>query len=271
MTEGPPIDEIARAYARTAAEAFRDEGEYFTTLTPDAWHDRTGAEEWDMTVLAGHIVGETVWFPNVVRSVTRGEAPYPDSLWDELRRLPLDEIGARQVAASEELYPAVDEATTEQLQELVDLKWIKLPLWNALYVTLQEAVYHNWDAHAVREAPATIPTPWAQLLATNGTRVAPLIAHQRWVRAYPGTYLLRVGDGVGPVTVTARDGQLIVEEGETGAADLTLGLTADQYMRLLAGRLQLQQEMERGAVPAQGDREKAVGLRQIFKGIANAD
>lgn len=271
VIERMSIEETARAYARTAAEAFRDEGKYFQSLPRDAWHDRTGAEEWDMTALAGHVVGEAVWFPNVVRGVTRGEQPYPDSLWEELKRLPVDQIGERQVKASEELVTAVDEATPEQLREQVSMGWTKLPLWNGLYVSLMEAVYHNWDAHAVRDAPATIPTPWAQLLATNSAQIVPGVAHRKWVEAYPGTYLFRVGDGVGPVTVIARDGKLTAEEGETAAPDLTLHLAADQYVRLIAGRLRLERDLEARAVQAEGDRTKVAGLAQIFKGIANAD
>ena len=47
-----------------------------------------------------------------------------------------------------------------------------LALWQATYVAAEEGVYHDWDLHVGRNPAATIPTPWAQTLATGAARFA---------------------------------------------------------------------------------------------------
>ena len=76
-----------------------------------------------------------------------------------------------------------------------------------------------------------------------------------------------MGDGVGPVTVTAQNGHLAVEQAEAGAPDVTLALSADQYVRLIAGRLPLDRVLEQRAVTAEGDSGRLLGLNRIFGGI----
>jgi putative sterol carrier protein len=144
-----------------------------------------------------------------------------------------------------------------------------MPLWQGVYVGMIEAVYHNWDGRARREPNATIPTPWAQALATLSIETAAWLARQNEAQSAQGTYLLEVGDGVGPVTVSASEGTVRTGGGRQGTPDVTLHLTADQYVRLLAGRLPLRPAIESGEVTVEGDRGRAEGLNRIFAGIAN--
>jgi len=72
---------------------------------------------------------------------------------------------------------------------------------------------------------------------------------------------------VGPVTISAENGRVTVEPGATKTPDATLDLTADQYARLMAGRLDLARATEWGDVTVEGDRTRALGLNRIFQGI----
>ena len=62
----PAVEDLARAFARTASAAFQDQAEFFRSLPDDAWSDPTGCAAWTMHDLAGHIVGEAIWFPRNV-------------------------------------------------------------------------------------------------------------------------------------------------------------------------------------------------------------
>lgn len=262
------IVEFAGLYARTAQEAYAATGRYLRSLPPDAWDEPTGCEKWTMRVLAGHVAGEAVWFPNLVRGVTRGEAPLPDSLYQELKALPLPETAGRIEEAAAAIQSSVDEADPDQLRQTVDLGFTKMPLWRATSISAFEAVLHNWDARAGREDRATIPTAWAKALAGITVEFAPEIAHQDGVDAVPGVYLLRVGDGIGSVTITSRDGKVTAEEGAAAAPEVLLDLRVDQYVRLLAGRLDLASPEGRD-LRIEGDRARAEGLNRIFAGVAN--
>ncbi len=52
--------------------------------------------------------------------------------------------------------------------------------------------------------------------------------------------------GWGPITLTANQGGLAVTAGANETPDVTLTLTADQYVRLIAGRLPLDQALRDG-------------------------
>jgi uncharacterized protein (TIGR03083 family) len=269
MTEGGSQRDLALTWIRTAAAGFAHAGRYLRSIPESEWDGPSGASEWTIRDLAGHIVGEVVWFPNLVRGVTRNEEPYPMSLYEDLKALPPDEMADRIEAAAVEAVPAVEEATDEQLEKDVDLGFTKMPLWRATFVSAVEGVFHDWDTRARREPKPQVPDEWARVLAGPLTEFAPFFAHRSQVPRFPGTYLLDVSGGVGPVTVIARDGDLSVEHGSVGTADVTLHLTPDQYVRLLVGRLDLRGR--ESDIPVDGDRERLSGLASIFGGIANGD
>ncbi len=266
-TEQPSIDALARSYATTAAEVHRDHASYLRSLPEQAWSGPTGCKEWTVRDLAGHVVGEAVWFPTLVRGITRGEPAPPDELWESFKTLPPNELADTLEQAADSIVSSVDEATTEHLQQTVDLGFTKMPLWQATFVCLFESVYHHWDARSGGDPAATVPTPWAQQLATRAVEFAPLIASREAAGGAPGRYVLQVGDGVGPVTVTAQGGEVTIERGALDRPDVTARLSADQYVRLLAGRLDLARAIETGEVPVQGDRDRASGLNRIFPGV----
>ncbi len=267
MSEQSTADQQARTLARIAGEAWQDQAAFFHSLPEDAWSGPTGCAKWTMHDLAGHSVGEAVWFLNLLCGVTHGEASLPDSTWDEFKRLPGRDIADRLMEAGRSLPSAVEEASADQLEQTVDMSFAVMPLWRAVGINMMEAVYHNWDGRFGRAPDATIPTEWAQQLATLVADFAPILA--RHDADATGRYLLRVGDGVGPITITAGDGRVNLQPDESGTPDVTLRLTADQYVRLLGGRLPLDAASDDGPVSIQGSRERAVALNRIFAGIAN--
>jgi len=261
--------ETALGYARTASAAFADVAALFRDLPNDAWGGPTGCEKWTMHELAGHIAGEAVWFAHLVLETTEGVSPLPDSTWGELNALPGKEIAERVANAARELTVNVESAPPRGLEGDANLGWATMPLWEGLAIGMQEGVIHNWDVRVGRDPNATIPTPWAQALAPTMVNLAPFLARRDAAQAEPGTYLLDVGDGIGPVTIIAGENGVTAEQGKAGPADVTLRLSADQYVRLIAGRLPLKEAIANGSVTVEGDASRAEGLNRIFKGINN--
>jgi uncharacterized protein (TIGR03083 family) len=268
MTTGQAsIEEVARTYARTASDGFADTAQYLRSLSDEDWEGPTGCTDWTVRDLAGHIVGEAVWFPNLVEGVTKGAESLPMELYQAMKSYPRDRITHDMEDAAHDLWSAIDEASTDQLRQPVDMGFTRLPIWRATFVSANEAVVHNWDARAGLDPTATIRAEWAVVLSRGMNEFAPLIASKEGISEAPGTYLLRVGNGVGPVTITARDGKLTVKPGSAGSPDVTLDLTADQYVRLVEGRLNLAEALERGDIAVEGARERTTALNQIFRGI----
>lgn len=268
-TEQTPTQRLAGSYARTAHDAFQDQAKYFRSLPPDAWDDPTGCANWTMHDLAGHIVGEAVWFPNLIRSVTESAPPLPPELWEELKQLKGVQIAERMNEAASDLNVATANATPEDLDQLVNLGFGKVPLLHALYVCMVEAVMHNWDARAQREPGAGIPTAWAQILSRDSADFARAVARSDAAAETAGTYVIRVGDGTGPMTVTVSEGTITVEPGQDESADVTIALTSDQYIRLVTGRFPLSAAIQSGDITVEGDSARAQNLNKIFRGIGN--
>jgi uncharacterized protein (TIGR03083 family) len=257
----------ARTNAQTASDAYAETARYLRVVPEDAWSGPTGCSEWTLRQLAGHVVGEAVWFPNLARGVTQGEAPLPSEYYESLKSLPPKQLADTIEGAATAIPPAIAGATEDQLLQAVDVGFMKLPLWQATNLAVIESIYHGWDARAGRDPGAAIPAHWAIQLAGIIFGFAPMVANRDGAAEAPGTYLLQVGDDVVAVTIVARDGQVRLEHGVQGTPDVTLRLSADQYVRLIAGRLDLAAATEHGEIAVEGEHSRAMNLRRIFQGI----
>src|SRR3954447_10073956 len=103
MTDAGSPRDLALTWTGTAAAGFADAARYLESIPESEWEGPSGADEWTIRKLAGHIAGEAVWYPNLVRGVTRNEEPYPGSLYEEINALPPSEVVARISSAAEEL------------------------------------------------------------------------------------------------------------------------------------------------------------------------
>jgi alkyl sulfatase BDS1-like metallo-beta-lactamase superfamily hydrolase len=184
---------------------------------------------------------------------------------------PVEKLARAVDSAGEELRSVIQGATPDHMRATVDVGFARLPLWQATYISLSEAVYHGWDARVGRNPEATIDTPWALQLALGMEWFAPQVAHRTAATTGGGRYLLRIGDEIGPMTVVVQDDNVALLPGEAGQADAALTLTADQFVRMIAGRLDLGRLIERRAVEVEGDTARVAVLQRIFHGIANGD
>jgi uncharacterized protein (TIGR03086 family) len=276
MATGDPQGELdtetyARANFQVAGEAFDYMADFLDSIGEAAWSSPTQCEKWDLRTLADHALGEAVYFPNLMRNALRGEEMYLSSLYDEMKTWSRERLVTRLREAAGEFPYALGTAAPGELNREVDLGWARVPIWQATHTGAMEGVFHGWDARAVLQPEATIPTAWAVQIDPGLVDVAHFLAHRKGIDSSSGTFRLQVGDGIGPVTVTVYDGQLSAQRGASGTADVTVHLTAEQFGRLICGRLKIGSTKQRDQVTVDGDRDRAFDLNRIFAGIANEE
>jgi uncharacterized protein (TIGR03083 family) len=259
----------AEGYVGTAREAFRQSASLFRSLSGDDWEAPTGCAHWTMHHLAGHIVGEAVYFAHLVPQSAENEPALPDDLWGQLSALPGEGIAERIERAADELVRNVERVSDEGLGQPADLGFITLPLYRALFMSLFEGVIHDWDTRARRGPDAHLHTDWAVQIAGGLAPMAGGLAHRDALSGAAGTYVLEVADGVGRVTIRITTDGASIESGGNGNPDVTLALNADGYVRLITGRYPLAAAIDRGEVKVDGDRARAEGLNRVFAGVAN--
>ncbi len=72
------------------------------------------------------------------------------------------------------------------------------------------------------------------------------------------------GDGGGEWAVTISDGQISVTEGKAEKANITLTISANDFLDLVAGKLNGQTAFLTGKLKIQGDMTLALKLQSVF-------
>lgn len=129
--------------SRRAAGAFQASAGMWRALPQDAWSGPTGCEKWDQHTLAGHIVGEAVWFANLVNGVTIGESALSSDVYENLKKLPPGEMAQWTGDAARAIEASIREASSSHLHTEVDLGISKMPLAMATAIAAMEGVIHN--------------------------------------------------------------------------------------------------------------------------------
>jgi putative sterol carrier protein len=72
------------------------------------------------------------------------------------------------------------------------------------------------------------------------------------------------GEGGGDWAVTVADGTCTVVEGKTDKPDVTVGMLADDYVKITTGELQPVVAFMQGKLKLQGDMNLAMKLQELF-------
>ncbi|HZR99136.1 MAG TPA: maleylpyruvate isomerase family mycothiol-dependent enzyme [Chloroflexota bacterium] len=130
---------------------------------------------------------------------------------------------------------------------------------------LNELLLHHWDLRAPAEPAATLDAESAALVADYVLANAARMAQTNALQGLDATFLCEAsGPGGGPVTIACRGGKCEVTRGATGQADATLRLPLETLLRLVWGRVALQQALADGTIQATGDREQVLALGRAF-------
>ncbi len=264
-----PHDAIARANVEVGLAATEDLAAWLLGLPDDGWTEPTGCSEWNVRQLANHVGIAGRMFSDVIAPILQGETAPPamdarQKAREEMEALPNRDLPRALQEPAIRTREVVLGSSNDQLQQMAQFPFGSMPLWAITGVAATEAVVHGWDARLGRDPGAVIPAPWAFQVAQVIFNSLPILTGAGATEC-PGVYLLDVGDGVGPVTMKVNDGKVTAEWGARERSNVTVSLTADHYVRLLWGRLDISHAIETGAATAD-DPGEAAKLNRIFPG-----
>jgi uncharacterized protein (TIGR03083 family) len=230
----------------------------------------SGATEWDISQVLSHLgSGAEISRAGLLAAIDGKPNPGGDfnrSVWDQW-----DAMGGRERATrfvrengvTTELYESLDTATRESLR--VDMGFLPAPVdvATAARFRLSEFTLHSWDVRVAFDERATLADDAAGLLAGGVGDLAgwlgkpePLGGKNAVIQvttAQPALDLaLRLGD------------QISVGSGVVEAADGTLTLPAESWVRLVTGRLA--PKYTPAGIAATGAADLDL-LRQVFPGF----
>ncbi|MBM4406241.1 MAG: maleylpyruvate isomerase family mycothiol-dependent enzyme [Chloroflexi bacterium] len=269
-------DEMAKANGKIIGAATQANVRYLKSLKDKDWESPTGCEDWNIRRLAEHLAGGSANYSAKIQEVINKR---PSNVGD-LKLATLDNKALVDLMESNcmAMDAALQKTTPTQATTTVQMSWGSVPLANVAGTWANESVLHGWDLQIGRNPNAAIPADWAKAMIPRAEAIigGPLADPEAAMKS-EGVYLLQVSDGVGPKTITVKDGKLSLTHGAAAKPDVTIALTADQYLRLLWGRMPLESEAKKGllgVILRQGAKVKVTGkakmaknLNDIFQGI----
>ncbi len=271
-----PLEEMTKASAKIIAEATRANVQYLKSLKAKDWESPTGCEDWNVRRLTEHLAGgAAICNAKVQETVNKRPANVGDLKLSSLSTESLVNLLEQNCMAME---AALQKATPTQAAANLAMSSGSMSLAKVASTWANECVLHGWDLQVGRNSNAVIPPDWAKAMIPGAEAiVGGALADPEAAMKSEGVYLLHVADGVGAKTLTVKDGKLGLTHGAAGKPDVTLSLTADQYLRLIWGRMPLKSDAKGGLlggvlrrgpkVKIAGNAAKAKNLNDIFQGI----
>jgi uncharacterized protein (TIGR03083 family) len=268
---GSPQERLA-----ALSEAIREEATslatYGRSLDQAGWDAESWCEGWTVHEVVSHLVEGTERFGMQTRAGVAGE-PVPEFSIEErtarrqqVKTMPrdtlLDELVRRNTAFLDYLQ-GLSEADLTRAE--VPLPAGRLSPLQVAQLRLQEMALHHWDCLAPTNPNAPLKAEAAGLMADYILGTAGRLAKKDELAGLNAVYRCELsGPGGGPVTITCRDGAAQVARGAAGAADVTLRLPTEALLRLVWGRVPLEQALADGTIEADGNRDVVLALGRVF-------
>jgi uncharacterized protein (TIGR03083 family) len=234
-----------------------------------AWSAPTACEGWVARDIVIHLIGATQFFLTMTRAVVEGTPPPAldpaqlEARQAALRQWSHDQLLSELQRSRAEYSSYLEGLSTEQLETPMEI-FVTLPAWQFDGVLLNELVIHHWDLRAPQEPDARLRPEAVPLLVQVHRGDLTLLATGE---KPDGTWQLDLAEPAsGPVTIRAQGGQVAAQPGPASNPDARLALTPEAFLRLVWGRLDLAAAIDRGEVRVQGDRDRALALKQMFRG-----
>ena len=265
----------AREHVRAVGRAIRPQA---AALAADwrgrdaaAWEAPTACTGWTVRDVAAHLSEGANRAVPVVRAALEG-APVPQLSAEEraartraMRQRPGGALAAQLPHGVEAVFTLLEGADEAGLGITVVVPAGPHTLANFATQRLVEAALHAWDIRAPADPSAAVPADAAAPMVDYLLGRVPRLANPEG--AVAGTYRCELeGPGGGPVVLAIHDGAATGSRDDSTAADVTLALPVEAWVRLVWGRLDLGRAVAAGTVRATGDRERVLALGTVFRG-----
>jgi uncharacterized protein (TIGR03083 family) len=243
-------------------------------LDDSGWNAQSACTEWTVKEVASHLTESADRFMMIVQARLADE-PAPEftvQLRNERRAVVKAGSGAEIADQLDKridtLLSTVEGATDEQLARTVPVGAGEIPLAVLPLTRLREVTLHSWDIRWAHDKKAMLNPTAVPLLLEDTIETGARLAKKDALAGRDATYRLDFdGEHGGPVTVELRDGAAQIRRGAPERADVTMRLPPEAFIRLIWGRLDMEQALAAGTVKVDGDRSAALGLNPVFRGL----
>jgi uncharacterized protein (TIGR03083 family) len=236
------VTDLADRVIEALRSGHDDLAAYAERLTETALAGPSGASEWDVSQVLGHLgSGAEITLATLEAALGGGgplDAGYNQGVWDRWNAMRAVERRDAFLTANRRLverYEGLDAATRAELR--IDLGFLPAPVDVAemARLRLSEFTYHAWDVKVGADATATL-APLAVPLLLDG--IVPLVGFIGRAAALDGRRARLAVELTDPERLYGLDlGDAIAVTERPERPDGTLRAPAEAWLRLVAGRL----------------------------------
>ena len=261
---------VGQAVQREAAAMAAD----WRSRDAAAWEAPTACSEWTARDVAAHVTDGAELAVVVARAALAGE-PVPQYATAERRRrhtalrgLPGDELAARLQRDLATVFQELDGVPAATLHGTsANLGGGPHTLAQFADQRLVETSLHAWDVRAGSDPAATLTPETAAAIIDFVLWRVPRLAHGGADHGGAPRYLCELeGPGGGPVTLEIGQDAVTTARGRPSVTVPTLTMPVETFIRLVWGRLDARQALDRGVVRTQVPREELLALCAVFPG-----
>ncbi len=271
------IDQSPQARAQAASRVVRAQIEALAAdlgaLDAPGWAAQSFCDAWSVRDVASHMAESNDRFLQIVTAALDDAAvpDFPAALRAErqaaVRARPTADIVDQLVRCTGAVLDRLEAAAPGELARTVTVPAGHLVLAQLPVQRLTEWTLHSWDIRWARDRQVTLDADAAPLLLDAVLANVGRLGGRGAASAPPATYRLNLaGSGGGPVTITVADGAARGTRGATDRPDATLAMPVEAAVRLIWGRLDLEQALADGTARLDsGDRSVALALGRLFR------
>jgi uncharacterized protein (TIGR03083 family) len=268
----------AQARVRAAGAIVRREvaqlGRALRALDAAGWAAPSWCEGWSVHDVAAHMAESNDRFYQIVAAALAGGRIPDFTPAERAERQAAVKAGSPSalVAQLEEranaTFDLLEAASAQDLARTVTVPAGQLTLAQLGPQRLSECALHTWDIRYAWDRQAQLVSDAVPLLLDGVLASVGRLARRGAANAPEATYRLELeGPGGGSVTLQLARGEARAQRGAPERAAVTLRLAAEAGLRLLWGRLDLVAASADGRVQVEGNRELALALTRVFRGV----
>jgi len=283
----PSFDERASLY-KAESEAFQ---EYLKNLPAGDWNKQSACDEWLVSDVVAHLVGNSEFYAGTVARGLTGESSPPEGRPDAGTGHPsisAEALAKSSIAVRERLGDKLLETFIEKDNHLINLltglgsedqakpcyhPGSIVPAGNFVDLRFKEIVLHQWDIRSAIEEKAGLSAASLEsmVILIQESFASGSLRWAFWAGPAldkPVRYRFEVKSPV-PVTadIVVEGDKFRYEQDAQGTADVTYRCHTHIFALLMYGRIPAAQAIAEGHLAVDGDKALAEQFSQWFKGI----
>ncbi|WP_089940631.1 maleylpyruvate isomerase family mycothiol-dependent enzyme [Candidatus Entotheonella palauensis] len=258
--------------------------QYLTTLPPDAWHQPSACDRWQVRDVVAHLAGTAEFYMAVISGGLQGDASPPEALraagtasassfHDMNAQMAIsyrERLGTEVLAT----FTATNDKLNQLLTGLGPNDWNTpcyhpiggtIPVRTFVELRLRELAIHGWDIRSRFELAPQLSRDSLPVLMQDIARLVSRSFRAGSRLPVPVRYRFELtGAGSVRTVIVVEGDQVHVENAGETATHVTLGCDTETFVLLMYGRIVFDSAVSEGQISVEGDREQAAQFGQWF-------